>query len=621
MLKKLSWYLVMVVGFLGVFGISEHSSAAELNNGGFVDTIQFDKTELMNGELTSIHVTFSEKAGMKLKAGDELTLSLPKELEGLAESNDVPREIDLNGLGIVRVYKDKVICIFNEKVNQLDRVRGEFTFGVRVTNVEENTVKEVPVNLGTSVSVQNIIVKGQTGIYEEREKPFFYKTGDLLGKSGQIRWFLSANLNKSDLAADIVMTDQSGGGQLLNKDSFAFTIDNYLGQSTLSLEEFQNQGYGTVEFGAENAFVIRIYREKARLSAFTIMYTANITEAGKKQANFTNDCQIDYRLLYEKAISETATHQVKNIFLDGNAIGDENQPIKEAIEQEEVIEDESNELGEITPLDPEEQAKETQEEELNKAKEEQPEIHVGEQIETNEDESNELGEITPLDPEEQAKETQEEELNKAKEEQPEIHVGEQIETNEDESNELGEITPLDPEEQAKETQEEELNKAKEEQPEIHVGEQIETNEDESNELGEITPLDPEEQAKETQEEELNKAKVEQPEIKIGEPEEVIEDKPNKLEKIKPFEQKKPELKEINALRPVVKNTQSNEGLKSDKEKLSIQSDPFLLTDAKPTNGQLPKAGSSTSYAFVLVGFAMSTLATSAFIFNRKKYNN
>ncbi|MEI5994297.1 collagen binding domain-containing protein [Candidatus Enterococcus mansonii] len=445
MLKKLSWFLVMVVGILGLVGFGEHSSAAELNNGGFVDSIQFDKTELMDGELTSIHVTFSEKSDTKLKAGDTLTLSLPKELEGLTDSNDAPREIDLNGLGIVRVYKDKVICTFNEKVNQLERVRGEFTFGVRVTNVEENTVKEVPVNLGTSVSVQNIVVKGQTGIYEEVEKPFFYKTGDLLGKSGQIRWFLSANLNKSDLANDIVMKDKSGGGQLLNKDSFTFTIDNYLGQSTLSLEEFQNQGYGTVEFGAENEFVIRLYRSKARLASFTIMYTATITDAGKKQANFTNDCQIDYQILYQKPINEQATHQVKNIFLDGNAIGDENQSIKEAIEQEETIEDESNELEEIAPLDPEEQAKESQEEELNKAKEDQPEIHVGEQEETTEDESNELEEIAPLDPEEQAKESQEEELNKAKEDQPEVKVDEQEEVIEEETKGLEKIKPIKPE--------------------------------------------------------------------------------------------------------------------------------------------------------------------------------
>lgn len=163
MLKKLSWCLVMFVGLLGLVGFSEQSLVMELNSGGFVDSIHFDKTELMDGELTSIRVTFSEKSDTKLKAGDVLTLSLPKELEGLVESDGTPREIDLNGLGVTRVYKDKVVCIFNEKVNQLDRVRGEFTFGVRVTNIEENTTKEVPVNLGTSVTVANIVVNGRSG--------------------------------------------------------------------------------------------------------------------------------------------------------------------------------------------------------------------------------------------------------------------------------------------------------------------------------------------------------------------------------------------------------------------------------------------------------------------------
>ena len=443
MLKKLSWFVIMFVGVLGIVGFGQQSLAAELSSGGFVDSIHFDKTELSDGELTSIRVNFSEKSGTTLKAGDTLTLALPKELEGLADSDSAPREIDLNGLGIVRVYKDKVIATFNEKVDQLNHVRGEFTFGVRVKNVAENTVNEVPANLGTSITVPNIVIKGHTGGGVEGEKPFFYKTGDLLGKSGQIRWFLNANLNKSELGNDIVLTDKSGGGQVLNKDSFIFTIDNYLGRSTLSLEEFENQRYGTVEFGADNAFVIRLYREKARLASFSIMYTATITEAGKKQPNFTNDCQINYQLYYEKAAYETATHKVKNIFLDGNATGDESERVKEPVEHEEIIEDESGELGEIQPIE-EEKAKESQEDELNKAKEEQPEIHVGEQTEIIEDESGELGEIQPIE-EEKAKESQEDELNKAKEEQPEIYVDEQVETIEDESTKLEEINPIEPE--------------------------------------------------------------------------------------------------------------------------------------------------------------------------------
>lgn len=442
MLKKLSWCVALFVGFLGIVGFSQQSLAAELSSGGFVDSINFDKKELTDGELTSIRVTFSEKSNTKLKTGDTLTLTLPKELEGLADSDSEPRETDLNGLGMVRVYKDKIITTFNEKVNQLDHVRGEFTFGVRVKNVPENTVTEIPANLGTSITVPNIVIKGHTSGGVEWENPFFYKTGDLLGKSGQIRWFLNANLNKSELGNDIVLTDISGGGQVLNKESFVFTIDNYLGRSTLSLEEFENQRYGTVEFGADNAFVIRLYREKARLASFSIMYTATITETGKKQPNFTNDCQIDYQLYYEKASNEIATHKVKNIFLDGNATGDESQQIKEPTEQEEIIEDESNEVVELQPIE-EEKAKESQEE-LNKIKEEQPEIHVGEQTEIVEDESNEVVELQPIE-EEKAKESQEEDLNKAKEEQPEIHVGEQTEIIEDESSKLEEIKPIEPE--------------------------------------------------------------------------------------------------------------------------------------------------------------------------------
>ncbi|MGX7137826.1 collagen binding domain-containing protein [Enterococcus silesiacus] len=638
MLKKLSWCVVLFVGFLGVVGFSQQSLAAELSSGGFVDTIHFDKTELSDGELTSIRVTFSEKSDTKLKAGDTLTLTLPKELEGLADSDSTPREIDLNGLGIVRVYKNKVIATFNEKVNQLDRVRGEFTFGVRVKNVAENTVKEIPANLGTSITVPNIVVKGHTGGGVEGEKPFFYKTGDLLGKSGQIRWFLNANLNKSELGNDIVLTDTSGGGQVLNKDSFIFTIDNYLGRSTLSLAEFEKQRYGTVTFGADNTFVVRLYREKARLASFSIMYTATITEAGKKQPNFTNDCKIDYQLYYEKATNEIATHKVKNIFLDGNATGDESQRIKEPVEQEEIVEDESGQLEEITPLDPE-QPKETNEEELNKPKEEQPEIRIGEQTELVEDESNELVEIQPIE-EEQAKESQEDELNKAKEEQPEIRIGEQTELIEDESNDLVEIQPIE-EEQAKESQEDELNKAKEEQPEIRIGEQTELIEDESNELVEIQPIE-EEQAKESQENELNKAKEEQPEIHVDEQIETIDDESTKLEKIKPIEPEVVEVTEVPLLEPAIsgKEVEIHQD-KPIKEEIKTnghaqgelipvkeatkepQTKKVLLNTSKRNSAnskeQLPKAGSKDSYVIIVAGLAVIALALiGVFVLKQKK---
>ncbi len=623
----------MFVGFLGAVGFSQPSLAAELSSGGFVDGIHFDKTELSDGELTSIRVTFSEKADAKLKAGDTLTLTLPKELEGLVDSDNTPREIDLNGLGIVRVYKDKVIATFNEKVNQLAHVRGEFTFGVRVKNVAENTVKEIPVNLGTSITVPNIIVKGHTGGGVEGEKPFFYKTGDLLGKSGQIRWFLNANLNKSELGNDIVLTDRSGGGQVLNKDSFIFTVDNYLGRSALSLEEFVNQGYGTVEFGADNAFVIRIYREKARLASFSIMYTATITEAGKKQANFTNDCQIDYQFYYEKAINETTTYKVKNIFLDGNATGDENERIKDPVEQEEIIEDESGQLEEITPLDPE-QPKETKEE-LNKAKEEQPEIHVDEQTEIIEDESSEVVDIQPIE-EEKAKETKEEELKEAKEEQPEIHVDEQTEIIEDESNEVVDIQPIE-EEKAKETKEEELKEAKEEQPEIHVDEQTEIIEDESNELVDIQPIE-EEKAKESQEEELKEAKEEQPEIRVDEQVETIEDESTKLEEIKPIDPESVEVTEVPPLEPEISGKEVEvrqdkpvkeeikpnghaEGeripVKETKEQPKV--DKVLLNASKAqAKEQLPKAGSKESNSTILAGLAVIMAAVGVYILNRRK---
>ncbi|PFA08194.1 Cna B-type domain-containing protein, partial [Bacillus cereus] len=298
--------------FLGIV-----ANAKELNTAGLVDSIKIDKTDLYIGQETKVTVNFSEKDGVRLKPGDTLTLTLPPELIGLNT------QFDLGDYGTCTVNSGTVICTFNDKVDTRDDIKGYLNFYVQAANVGEDQKKEIETNLGTNVDKQSVTITGPTsgGGTDPGKGPFFYKTGDMRGKPGEVRWFLNANLNKEELSDDIVVADNLQEGQILNKDSFRIDIDNYLGRQNLSLQEFESKGYGKITFTGENSFQVVLYKDKARLSSFSIAYTSTITDAGKAQDFFKNDYTIDYQIYNKEPVTESGSYPVENRTAGGGAEG------------------------------------------------------------------------------------------------------------------------------------------------------------------------------------------------------------------------------------------------------------------------------------------------------------
>ncbi|MCU0094738.1 Cna B-type domain-containing protein [Bacillus sp. OR9] len=141
------------------------------------------------------------------------------------------------------------------------------------------------------------------------------------GKSDEVRWFLNINLAKEELSRDIVVTDNLQEGQTLNKDSFYIIVDDYIGRRSLTLQELEKQGYGTITFTGDKSFKVVLNKDKARLASFSIGYTSTITEAGKKQEFFKNDYTIDYQVLNKEPVNESGTHPVENMTAGGGAEG------------------------------------------------------------------------------------------------------------------------------------------------------------------------------------------------------------------------------------------------------------------------------------------------------------
>ncbi|WP_191965764.1 MULTISPECIES: Cna B-type domain-containing protein, partial [Bacillus cereus group] len=292
------------------------ANAQELNTAGLVDGFTIDKTNLQYGEQTKINVTFSEKAEVKLKAGDTLTLTLPPELKGFKG------QIQLDDYGTCQVSGDKVVCTFNDKVEQRENIKGHFNFTIQATNVATDETKVVETNLGTNLDKQTVTITGPTsgGGTDPGEQSFSDKVGDIQpDNTDEVRWFLRINNNKEKLNSDIVVTDSLQEGQTLNKGSFYIYVNN---ATYLSLETFETQGYGKITFVDDKSFEVVINKDKASGNTFSIGYTATITEAGKKLESFKNDYKIEYQVVDKDKVSTTDSATVKNIESSGGAEGE-----------------------------------------------------------------------------------------------------------------------------------------------------------------------------------------------------------------------------------------------------------------------------------------------------------
>ncbi|WP_341784046.1 collagen binding domain-containing protein [Lactococcus formosensis subsp. formosensis] len=324
---------------------SEHTSAAELSNTSFIDSLKFSNTKLTQGQTTSVRVEFSSKDDLKVKAGDIITFTLPPELQGMTESDGSPRKISLGELGEALIYKDRVVATFNEKVNHLEHVKGYFNFGLQATRTKNPHDTSIKTNLSTTATAQEITIHGDAGNTGQiGTLPFFWKSGDMLGEKGKVRWFVNANMTKEELSSDIVLTDKHGLGQKLDAQSFRVSIENYLGRFQISGDEFIAKGYGSIQVLPDDSFIITIKREHARLASFSFMYNTIITDNTLK--SFTNTCNVNYHPYGQGTVQDQGTSDVVNLFADGDANGE--QGIKEATE--ETIENNFEELEEIPDI-------------------------------------------------------------------------------------------------------------------------------------------------------------------------------------------------------------------------------------------------------------------------------
>ncbi|MDM5250061.1 SpaA isopeptide-forming pilin-related protein [Lysinibacillus sp. G4S2] len=288
--------------------------ARELSHTGFLDSVKIAKTDLSYGEQTGVHVTFSEKPDVKLNTGDTITMTLPHELKGFNTT------IKLEDYGSCDVTNGQVVCTFNSKVEEREKITGFFNFSILGTNVEAGITKTVHTNFGTDLTEQAVTITHPNG--SSTPGVFFYKSGDIIPeKADEVRWFLNFNLKLEQLDSDIVLHDYSKGGQQIKKDSFNIQTSGQLGKHQFTPEAFESNGYGYVKFTSDNTFDVVIKKEFASLSSFTVSYNTTITAEGVNEKYLKNEYDLTYKVNNQDEVHEKNVEQVKNISANGWAEG------------------------------------------------------------------------------------------------------------------------------------------------------------------------------------------------------------------------------------------------------------------------------------------------------------
>ncbi|MEG7928077.1 Cna B-type domain-containing protein [Bacillus cereus] len=320
MIKRVTSIFSILMLFIFTIGQSFTSiiaNAQELNTTGFVDSFTIDKTTLNSEETTRMSVQFSDKSGNQMKAGDTLTLTLPSELKGYSGTIPLNNDAGVN-FGTCKVNATNVVCTFSDTVEKLQNIRGNFYFQVKAINVAQGQTVTTETNLGTQLEKKAVTIIGPTG-GGGGSSPFSYKTGDIKPENtDEIQWVLNVNTSKQNVDNDIILTDILQEGQTLNQDSLR--IGGFA--APMTPQEFQAQGYGTVTFIGDNGFKAVINKDKANGLTFVFEYKANITDSGKKLAEFYNNYTIDYKVAGEEQVSKPQSVSVKNIDQGGGAQGD-----------------------------------------------------------------------------------------------------------------------------------------------------------------------------------------------------------------------------------------------------------------------------------------------------------
>ncbi|WP_275584088.1 SpaA isopeptide-forming pilin-related protein [Mammaliicoccus sp. E-M24] len=321
-MRKVSIIIMFLLLFTQIFSFNNQVQAKDLTNHVIKD-INVTKQDGSNGEFshrerTKISVTFAGN-GTKISPNDTLSVLLPKELLGFNSAISL-KNSEGTELGTCQVSNNSVNCTFNDNVEKLDNIRGEFFFEAEINKSEEGSHK-VDLDFGNT-NITKVITVNNGSSAGGKSEEIFHKTGQILPDDvNNIQWAIRFN-NKQDYFRGndpALISDNIGSGMELNKDSLQLSVKqvNEAQPRFYTVEEFENAGLGNVDVTNKT---INIRFNTPSYNELIVYYSTKITDNSLK--SFENQSSVTYIDKNEKQIIEHSNAVVQNINSGGKAEGD-----------------------------------------------------------------------------------------------------------------------------------------------------------------------------------------------------------------------------------------------------------------------------------------------------------
>ena len=321
-MRKVSILIMFLLLFTQIFSFNNQVQAKDLTNHVIKD-INVTKQDGSNGEFshrerTKISVTFAGN-GTKISPNDTLSVLLPKELLGFNSAISL-KNSEGTELGTCQVSNNSVNCTFNDNVEKLDNIRGEFFFEAEINKSEEGSHK-VDLDFGNT-NITKVITVNNGSSAGGKSEEIFHKTGQILPDDvNNIQWAIRFN-NKQDYFRGndpALISDNIGSGMELNKDSLQLSVKqvNEAQPRFYTVEEFENAGLGNVDVTNKT---INIRFNTPSYNELIVYYSTKITDNSLK--SFENQSSVTYIDKNEKQIIEHSNAVVQNINSGGKVEGD-----------------------------------------------------------------------------------------------------------------------------------------------------------------------------------------------------------------------------------------------------------------------------------------------------------
>lgn len=267
---------------------------------GLIDSMTFDKTEILDGEKIEVNVAFSEK-DKSIEEGDTLTFTFPVRkiagdgddyllLEGYSNSIDIKANNAGEDIiiGKFNITKTQAVLTFNKEAEKFNNLKGELTFTLGGRNFDqrnpsEESIETIRTNLYTGNDVEELDISIKRPVAGS-EGVFYYTTGKIdENNSNFLNWYVNINLYRTlDIGSDVVIKGTLDGerkNQRFIEDSLTVIMDDKI----YNYKEFNENGLGKIIIDDSNSFTARIYEDTIRGNTARIEYRSRILKAGKNQ--------------------------------------------------------------------------------------------------------------------------------------------------------------------------------------------------------------------------------------------------------------------------------------------------------------------------------------------------